>query len=38
MFWFATERSVIDSVNNAVVLAEGMKIDSIAIPLIGSGS
>jgi len=38
MFWVGTEKSVINSVKNAVALAEKLDIQSIAIPLIGSGS
>lgn len=38
MFWFATQYSVTQSVVNALALAEEHQFESIAIPLIGSGS
>ncbi len=38
MFWFATEYSVKQSVVNAIKIAEEQKFNSIAIPLVGSGS
>lgn len=38
MFWVASEYSVVNSVKNAIVLATEKNIQSLAIPLIGSGS
>ena len=38
MLWRASERSIRDSVRNAVRLAYEMGFTSIAIPLIGAGS
>ena len=38
MFWMASERSIRDSVKNAVQLAQKQGFKSIAIPLIGAGS
>jgi len=36
--WRASERSIRDSVKNAIELAEGRRFASIAFPLIGAGS
>ncbi|MCA9034665.1 MAG: macro domain-containing protein [Planctomycetaceae bacterium] len=38
MFWRSTERSIRDSVRNAVLLAADRKYRSMAIPLIGAGT
>ena len=38
MFWMATERSIRDSVKNAIRVAQENKFQSIAFPLIGAGS
>lgn len=38
MFWRATERSIRDSVVNAMKIADGHGFASIAFPLIGAGS
>ena len=38
MFWRSTERSIRDSVSNAIRLASNSAYQSIAIPLIGAGS
>ncbi len=38
MFWFATEKSIRDSVASAIKLAEDNRFRSIAFPLIGAGS
>lgn len=38
MLWRASERSICDSVRNAVVLAESLELSSLAFPIIGSGS
>ncbi len=38
MIWRASERSVRDSVSNAVRLAESLGCTSLAMPIIGSGS
>lgn len=37
-FWRASRRSIEDSVKNAIALAERMKLESIAFPIIGSGA
>ena len=38
MFWRASERSIRDSVRNAIAVAEDKDFQSIAFPLIGGGS
>jgi O-acetyl-ADP-ribose deacetylase len=38
MFWMATERSIRDSVKNAIRVAHENNFQSIAFPLIGAGS
>lgn len=38
MLWMASERSIRDSVRNAIQVAEENKFQSIALPLIGAGS
>ena len=38
MFWFATEKSVTESVINAMRLVNEKGFESVAFPLIGSGS
>jgi O-acetyl-ADP-ribose deacetylase len=38
MLWQASERSIRDSVRNALALANEMKFQSVALPLIGAGS
>lgn len=38
MFWIASEKSVVNSVKNAIALATEKHFKSLAIPLIGSGS
>lgn len=38
MLWMASERSIRDSVKNAVLLAHEIGVQSIAFPLIGAGS
>ena len=38
MFWRSSERSIRDSVRNAIQIASDRKYRSIAIPLIGAGS
>ena len=38
MFWRASERSIRDSVRNAVQLADSLGLRSLAFPLIGAGS
>ena len=38
MLWRSSERSIRDSVRNAMQIATDQKYDSIAIPLIGAGS
>ena len=38
MLWYATHYSVTQSVKNALALAEAHQFESIAFPLIGSGS
>lgn len=38
MFWMASERSIRDSVRNAIRVAQENRFQSIAFPLIGAGS
>jgi O-acetyl-ADP-ribose deacetylase (regulator of RNase III) len=38
MLWRASKNSIEDSVRNAVLLAEGLRIRSVAFPVIGAGS
>lgn len=38
MFWIATQKSVQDSVKNAMQVVNEQQFDSVAFPLIGSGS
>lgn len=38
MFWRSSENSIKNSTKNAIVLAENHKFNSIAFPIIGSGS
>lgn len=38
MFWFATEYSIRESVKNAMKIVNEYKFESVAFPLIGSGS
>src|SRR5262249_55515186 len=38
MLWCASERSISDSTRNAMILAEQLGLESIAFPILGSGS
>ena len=38
LFWRASEYSILNSTKNAIILAKKKKINSIAMPLIGTGS